>query len=74
MPMMRDIYEYAKCVYIWLGEATAVEKGALQIMPAITDKLLSIAPDVKLDPTNPFTFESADLPLPATKSGGLLVL
>lgn len=65
IPLMRDIYEYAECVYIWLGEATPFEKGALQIMPALTEKLLSVSPDARIDPRNPGSFELAGLPTPS---------
>ena len=65
IPLMRDIYEYAKCVYIWLGEATPFEKGALQAMPALSEKLLSVPRDAKIDPRYPGSFELAGLPPPS---------
>jgi Heterokaryon incompatibility protein (HET) len=65
IPLMRDIYEYAECVYIWLGEATPVEKGAIQIIPALTEKLLSVSRSARIDPRNPSSFELAGLPPPS---------
>lgn len=39
IPLMRHYYEAAEVVNVWLGQATLTEKGALRIMPAITQNL-----------------------------------
>jgi hypothetical protein len=39
IPTMRYYYENAKIVTIWLGTATAMEKGALRILTSLAEKL-----------------------------------
>ena len=36
IPLMRHIFKEAKNVFVWLGEATDLEEGALSIIPALT--------------------------------------
>jgi hypothetical protein len=62
IPIMRDIYEYAECVYVWLDEATDLERGAFQIMPLLTEKLLAVEESIELDPRRSLSFEKAGLP------------
>ncbi len=63
---MRHIYQDAKTVLIWLGEATSMEEGTLNIMPAITRIFKKAHADKhKLDPEEPDTFKSIGLPEPS---------
>ncbi|KAL8804025.1 MAG: hypothetical protein Q9182_002816 [Xanthomendoza sp. 2 TL-2023] len=66
IPLMRDIYQEAKQVTIWLGPASAVEEGALTIMPNLIKALERCAAESHvLWPSRPETFESAGLPIPS---------
>ena len=66
IPMMRTVYREASSVLVWLGEASALEEGALAIMPGVT-KILQKAVDDRhyLDPDLPDTFNSVGLPEPS---------
>lgn len=64
IPFMRDLYENAECVYVWLGEASDLEMTAFQILPQLMDRFLAIEEDVRLDPLNAASFEVVGLPLP----------
>ncbi|KAL8697281.1 MAG: hypothetical protein Q9201_007200 [Fulgogasparrea decipioides] len=65
IPLMRDIYQEAKQVMIWLGEASPVEEGALTILPNLVKKLEGCAAEGHiLNPGQSGTFESKDLPTP----------
>ena len=66
IPLMRDIYQDAKQVWIWLGEATPVEEGALTIMLNLTAALQKALSDAHyLNPDVPDSFEDYGLPTPS---------
>lgn len=65
IPLMRNIYQETKQVIIWLGEASAVEEGALKIFPNLFALMKKRASDGQfLDPNLPDRFESVGLPTP----------
>ncbi|KAL8687292.1 MAG: hypothetical protein Q9218_006492 [Villophora microphyllina] len=65
IPLMRDIYQEAKQVKIWLGEATVMEEGALTILPNLVKKLEECASKShSLNVAHPDTFELMGLPNP----------
>jgi Heterokaryon incompatibility protein (HET) len=64
--LMKHIYQEARNVLIWLGEASAVEEGALAIMPAIAKILKQAAADgPEICPEIPETFDIVGLPPPS---------
>jgi len=66
LPLMRDIYEHAERVYVWLGDASSMERTALAHMPRITQTLRRAMGDGHdLDPALPDTFTTINLPVPS---------
>lgn len=65
IPLMRYVYEAAEHVYVWLGEATAAEEGAVPIMPTLNTDLRALPEDHKLDPDDPSSFEAFGIPSPS---------
>ena len=64
--LMKHIYKEAKNVLIWLGDASAVEEGALVIMPAIAKILKKAAAEgPEIHPEMPETFDMVGLPPPS---------
>ncbi|KAL8659561.1 MAG: hypothetical protein Q9202_007071, partial [Teloschistes flavicans] len=64
IPLMRHIYQEARQVKIWLGEATPIEEEALASIPSLTEKLEECRNPPVLDCEIPETFESRALPVP----------
>lgn len=65
IPLMRNIYEEAKRVLIWLGPADNFTRGALKIIPDLTKVFQEIDPRTyELDSKNLETFISKGVPPP----------
>ena len=63
--LMRFIYQEARRVFVWLGDASTLEEGAMIILPKLA-KILQKTFDAgqKVDPEKPETFDSVGLPTP----------
>lgn len=64
IPLMRELYEHAECIYVWLGEASKLEMRAFQMMPQLTDSFVALEEYSGLNPADAASFEAAGLPLP----------
>ena len=65
IPLMRYIYQEARCIFVWLGVASNIEEGALTILPALTRILEKTSQEgYKVNPEVPTTFDSVGLPMP----------
>ncbi|KAL9123372.1 MAG: hypothetical protein Q9187_000054, partial [Circinaria calcarea] len=65
IPLMRYVYQEARRVFVWLGEASDIEEGSLAILPALARILeKTIQEGHKVNPEVPTTFDSVGLPMP----------